>query len=140
MKKIFLLLLIASISTFTFAQNANTVIKFEKEVYDFGTILQDVPVTYAFNFKNISKAPLVIESAVASCGCTTPTWPQKPIMAGKKNTVNAGFNAKSPGIFEKTITVKIQGQQLPVEIKIKGNVLSKEDFAKLQAKCKAKKA
>ncbi len=140
MKKLFLLFLIATITNITLAQNANTVIKFEKEVYDFGTILQDVPVTYAFNFKNISKAPFVIESAVASCGCTTPTWPQKPIMAGKKNVVNAGFNAKSPGVFEKTITVKIQGQQLPVEIKIKGNVVSKEEYAKLPSKGKAKKA
>jgi Protein of unknown function (DUF1573) len=140
MKKIFLLFVIATISSFTFAQNASSVIKFEKEVYDFGTIQQGVPVTYAFNFKNISKAPLVIESAVASCGCTTPTWPQKPVMANKKNAVNAGFNAAAAGVFEKTITVKIQGVPLPVEIKIKGNVLSKEDYAKLPAKGKAKKA
>jgi hypothetical protein len=61
-------------------------------------------------------------------------------MANKKNAVNAGFNAAAAGVFEKTITVKIQGVPLPVEIKIKGNVLSKEDYAKLPAKGKTKKA
>jgi len=48
-----------------------------------GKIKQGVPVTYDFAFKNVSKQPVVIESATASCGCTTPVKPEKPFPAGK---------------------------------------------------------
>lgn len=112
------------------------VIKFDKTEYDFGTIVQNKPVSYNFIFKNISKAPVVIENATASCGCTTPEWVKTPIMAKKGSTIKAGFNAAAPGVFDKTITVKIQGQQLPVELRIKGKVVAAEEFAKLPAKSK----
>jgi Protein of unknown function (DUF1573) len=131
MKKIILFFLVCITSSSIFAQNVAGVVKFDKLVYDFGKIKQGVPVSYNFTFKNISKAPVTIETATASCGCTTPTWPQQPVMAGKTNVVKAGFNAAAAGTFDKTITVKIQGVELPVELKIKGEVLSPEDFAKI---------
>ncbi len=131
MKKIILFFLVSITCSSIFSQNATGVVKFDKPVYDFGKIKQGVPVNYNFTFKNISKAPVTIETASASCGCTTPTWPQQPIMPGKTNIVKAGFNAAAAGTFDKTITVKIQGVELPVELKIKGEVLSPEDFAKI---------
>lgn len=135
------MILVVSFLAMTSYAQTNAVIKFDKEVYDFGKIKQGVPVNYDFVFKNISKAPLVVETATASCGCTTPTWPQAPVMAGKTNKIKAGFNAAAPGVFEKTITVKIQGVDTPKEIKIKGEVLSEADFAKLKpAPTKVKKS
>jgi Protein of unknown function (DUF1573) len=132
MKRIlFFLLLSISVST-AFAQTATEVVKFDKMVYDFGKIKQNVPVNYSFAFKNISKKPVIIESASASCGCTTPTWPKVPVMAGKSNKINAGFNAASVGPFDKTVTIKIQGVSTPIEVKIKGEVLTDADYAKLK--------
>jgi hypothetical protein len=131
MKKAILFFLVGIFSTAIYAQTkATSVVAFDKMVYDFGKIKQGVPVTHSFNFKNISKAPVTVETASASCGCTTPTWPQQPIMPSKTNTIKAGFNAAAAGTFDKTITVKLQGFDLPVELKIKGEVLSVEDFAK----------
>jgi hypothetical protein len=49
------------------AENA-PVIKFEKEVYDFGKIKTGDKVTYDFKFKNTGKSPLIIIDAVATCG------------------------------------------------------------------------
>lgn len=119
------ILLIAFTCTFAlFATAQNAAVKFAKEEHDFGTIKQNVPVTYDFTFTNTSNAPIVIESATASCGCTTPTWPQTPIMPGKTNVIKAGFNAASPAPFTKDITVKIQGVELPVILKIKGTVVA----------------
>jgi len=93
-------------------------------------IKQGVPVTYDFSFTNVSSQPLVIENATASCGCTTPTWPQKPVMKSQTDNVKAGFNAAAPGPFEKTVFVKVKGVDAPVELKISGEVLSAEDYAK----------
>ncbi len=129
MKKLVLLFL----STyFAFEINAQTLnVAFDKEVFDFGKIIQDKPVTVNFTFTNNEKKPVLVEVATASCGCTTPTWPQKPVLAGKKGIVSAGFNAKAVGTFEKTITVQYQGN-FRKDIKIKGEVLTPDAFAKLK--------
>lgn len=103
---------------------APEVIKFLETKHNFGKIKQGVPVEYEFKFTNVSGKPVIIENALASCGCTTPTWPQQPIMNGKTGTIKAGFNAAAPGPFDKTITVKIKGVQLPVEVRISGEVVA----------------
>jgi hypothetical protein len=83
-------------------------------------------------FANIGNEPLIVETASASCGCTTPTWPQQPIMKGKEDKLKAGFNAAAPGPFEKTIFVKLKGIDAPYELKISGEVLSAADFDKIK--------
>lgn len=120
-------------------KKAEEVIKFAEQKYSFGKIKQGVPVTHVFEFTNISGAPLVIENAHASCGCTTPTWPQAPTAQGKNAKITAGFNAAAAGPFDKTVFVKIAGVELPVELKISGEVLTAEQYAKFEAEKAAKK-
>lgn len=123
------------VSATMFAQSATIkkaedYVKFKELVHNFGKIKQGVPVTHEFHFTNISEQPVVIEVATASCGCTTPVWPQAPIAKGKADKITAGFNASAPGAFTKPITVKLAGVDAPIEIKITGEVLTAEDFAK----------
>jgi hypothetical protein len=108
----------------TSVKKAEELIKFKEIKYSFGKIKQGVPVTHDFEFTNIGGTPLTIENATASCGCTTPTWPQQPIMAGKNDKIKAGYNAAAPGVFEKSIYVKVKGVDYPVEIKIAGEVVA----------------
>jgi Protein of unknown function (DUF1573) len=127
MKKLFLALFILGSSSAIFAQSdvkkADEVVKFKEMKHDFGKIKQGVPVTFDFVFTNVGETPVIIENASASCGCTTPTWPPQPIMKGKSDVIKAGFNAASPGVFEKGIFVKVKGYDYPIEIKITGEVL-----------------
>ncbi len=118
-------------------KKADNVIKFKKEVHDFGKIKQGIPVTTEFMFTNISNEPVVIESATASCGCTTPVKPEAPVMAGAENKIVAGFNAASPQVFEKSIYIKIVGVTETKEVRIKGEVL---DAAAYDAYIKANPA
>jgi hypothetical protein len=115
------------------AKKAEEVVKFTTLQYDFGKVKQNVPVTHDFTFKNISTKPVTIESATASCGCTTPVKPDQPVAKGKSNKIKAGFNAAAPGPFNKTITVKVAGIDLPVELRITGEVLTVEDYAKYES-------
>lgn len=115
-------------------KKAEDVIKFKEIRYNFGKIKQGVPVTHDFIFANIGNEPLVIETASASCGCTTPTWPQQPIMKAKEDKLKAGFNAAAPGPFEKTIFVKLKGVDAPYELKISGEVVAAADFDKISKK------
>jgi hypothetical protein len=104
-------------------KTAADVIKFTELTYDFGKIKQNVPVNHDFTFTNISSGPIVIESAVASCGCTTPVKPEGAVPKGKESKINAGFNAINPGPFNKTIAVKVAGVDLPVQLRITGEVV-----------------
>ncbi len=126
---IVVLYLFANITLSAQVQN----VKFDKEVYDFGKIIMDKPVSVNFTFTNKEKKPVLVQQATATCGCTTPTWPTKPVMPNKVGVIKAGFNAKAVGPFEKTITVQFQGNFVK-EIRIKGEVLTAADFAKLKVK------
>jgi hypothetical protein len=99
-------------------------IEFKETTFNFGKIKKGVPVTHDFAFTNVSESPVIIEVATASCGCTTPTWPQAPVAAGKDNKITAGFNAAAPGPFHKTITVKLHGIEKPVILTIVGEVVA----------------
>lgn len=130
-------LLLACALIFSFvglnAQNqvkTEEVIKFKEYTYDFGKIKQGVPVTHEFVFTNVSNKPIIIESATATCGCTTPVKPEPPIPKGKSDKIVAGYNSAVTGPFNKSIYVKVAGVPNPVELKIVGEVLSPADYAK----------
>ena len=137
MKKIMLAITAVVVSATLFAQNATQkkaedIVKFKELTYNFGKIKQGAPVTHDFTFSNQSDKPVVIESATPSCGCTTPVFPQAPIAAGKSDKITAGFNAAAVGPFNKAITVKLAGVDAPLEIRITGEVLTTEDYAKFE--------
>jgi len=137
MKKLILLASTALLTIGVFAQDqakkAEDVVKFKELTYDFGKIKQGSPVTHDFVFTNISNSPVIIESAVPSCGCTTPVKPEGAIPQGKDNKIQAGFNAANVGPFNKSITIKVAGVDLPVQLKITGEVLTVDAYAKYQS-------
>jgi hypothetical protein len=135
MKQFLLFVAAVSISAVSFAQQkkASDVVKFQELTYNFGKVKQSVTVTHNFAFTNISDAPVIIESAVASCGCTTPVKPQGAIAKGQSDKITAGFSAPAVGAFNKTITIKVAGTDLPVQLTITGEVLNADDYAKYQS-------
>ena len=129
MKKLLFVAAAFVLSSAVMAQSkAEDVVKFHELKYDFGKLKQGVPATYDFEFKNISEKPVVVETASATCGCTTPKWPQAPVMSGKKDKINVGYNAASAGAFTKSITVKLAGVDAPVTLTITGEVLTAEAY------------
>jgi len=124
---------ILSLALFAQEKTVADVIKFNETVYDFGKIKQGVPVYHDFVFTNISANPIVIESAVPSCGCTTPVKPEGAVPKGKENKIVAGFNAAAPGPFNKSITVKVAGIDVPIQLIIKGEVVVPDATTKDQA-------
>jgi opacity protein-like surface antigen len=135
MKKLFLAasVLLLSAGVFAQAKKAEDVVKFKELAYDFGKIKQGTPVSHEFAFTNISTSPVIIESAVPSCGCTTPVKPEGAIAKGKDDKITAGFNAANVGPFNKTITIKVAGVDLPVQLKITGEVLTVDAYTKYEA-------
>ncbi len=82
------------------------VAEFETVEHDFGTVSEGQKVSYTYKFKNKGQAPLIIQDAKPSCGCTVPDWSKQPIAVDGTGFVRAEFdtNGKS-GVQTKTITV-----------------------------------
>ena len=134
MKKVLLASLFFTMTASSFAQKkVADVAKFATETINLGNIKQGVPTKGTFTLTNISNQPLIIEQANPTCGCTISDYTKAPIAAGKNGTINATYNAASPGHFDKHLTVKFAGIDEVKSITLTGDVLSAQDFDKLKA-------
>ncbi len=100
-------------------------IKFDTLKCNLGTFSVKEPVRKCtFKFTNTGTAPLVIHQALASCGCTVPTFTKTPIKAGEKGQVDVTYNGtgKFPGHFQKTITVRSNARNEVVRLIIEGEM------------------
>lgn len=136
MKKLFFLSLFA-ILTFGAVhaqapENQDTIvngpkIQFESLVHEYGTIAKGSDGNCEFTFTNMGNEPLILSNVRASCGCTTPSWTQKPIMPGKTGTIKVHYNTNNVGGFNKSITVTSNAVDNPrTVLKIKGLVQKPE--------------
>jgi hypothetical protein len=96
--------------------------KFDKLENDYGTIPKGAEPYCEFRLTNTSKEPLVIASAVGSCGCTVPEYPKEPIAPGATVIIKVRYDTQRIGHFEKTVTVNFAGQSVPAILKIHGTV------------------
>jgi hypothetical protein len=124
---LFSAIMILVFSFSSIAQNTDTtlVIKFSKEVHDYGTIVQGASGACEFEFTNSGKTPLILNNVSASCGCTIPSWTRDPIQPGKKGVISVNYNTQIIGPFAKTVTVFSNAKNSQVFLTIKGTVNQK---------------
>ena len=86
---------------------SRTSISFDKMVHDYGNVKPDSDNATYFTITNTGKKPLIIENVEASCGCTTPEKPEKPILPGKSDRMKVSFHPKpgQVGEIDKKVTV-----------------------------------
>jgi len=131
MVRVFIILCLLLLNSFSaelaIAQESGK-IKFEKISHEFGEIKEEAgPATISFAFKNDGNAPIKLTSVRASCGCTTPDWTQEPVAPGKEGIVTASYNPRNrPGKFNKSITVKTDGEPELIVLRISGNVIPRK--------------
>lgn len=83
-----------------------TTVRFDSDRHDFGVIKQQDKVSYVYTFTNTGTQPLNIRDVKASCGCTIPKWPKKPIPPGKTGEIKIVFTAAGKsGPQHKVVTV-----------------------------------
>lgn len=93
-------------------------------------VRNDIPYgsdeVFAFDFKNESKSPAIIQGVQTSCGCTTASKPEEPIKPGKKSQISVKYDTKRVGAFTKTITITSNVSE-PIVLTIKGTVLPQKE-------------
>ena len=105
------------------AMKDSTSVQLIDSVYNFGTIKEGDKVEHNFRFTNTGSKPLVIASATASCGCTVPEKPEKPILPGETSFIKVVFNSKGkPGHQEKNVHVTANTKPNFPVLKITGEV------------------
>jgi hypothetical protein len=96
--------------------------------YDFGTVTEGEIVTYNYRFINTGKKPLIVTNASASCGCTVPEKPEKPIEPGETAVIKVKFDSnKRVGMAQKTVTVTSNAEPAFPTLILKGEVLAKKE-------------
>lgn len=133
MKKIFLfMMMVVCCMTTAMAQDGaekkQAEIKFDKYTHNFGKFSEMSPkVTCVFTYTNVGNAPLVINQAVASCGCTVPEYTKQPVMPGQKGEIKVTYNGagKFPGHFKKSITVRTNGKVEMTRLYVEGDMEEK---------------
>ena len=96
-------------------------IKFDKTTHNFGTFSEKDPkVTCTFSYTNVGETPLVVNQAIASCGCTVPEYTK----TGEKGQIKVTYNGtgKFPGHFKKSITVRTNGAVEMTRLYIEGDM------------------
>ncbi len=123
MKKFLLMsLMMLTFVCTSFAQK-KAEIKFEKTCINIGTFSESNPVQKCvFKFTNVGDAPLIINQAVASCGCTVPKYTKAPVQPGEKGEISVTYNGKGkfPGHFKKSITIRTNGETEMTRLYIEG--------------------
>ena len=104
----------------------STTVQIIDSSYNFGTVTDGEKVEYSYRFKNTGTKPLVIINATASCGCTVPQKPEKPILPGETGFIKVVFDSKGRvGQAHKTITVTSNANPGFPELQLSGDVLGK---------------
>jgi hypothetical protein len=99
-----------------------TTFTFDKAEHDFGSIKLESENSCVFKITNTGTKPLIIYNVGASCGCTTPKKPEKPIPPGKSDLLEVGFKPNSTGEISKTVTVQANTEPRVSTVKIKAKV------------------
>lgn len=102
-------------------------ISIEQPDHDFGTFNEGVDSAHVFIVKNVGDRPLYIISVSKPCGCTSPTYSEKPIKPNETGTVVVRYySADHPGHFKKTLQIRTNDPKNSVfTISISGTVIPK---------------
>ena len=129
MKKFLIMTMLLMCGMMTSFAQKPAEIKFDKLTHDFGIFSEKNPVvTYTFTYTNVGEQALIINQAIASCGCTVPEYTKEPIKPGEKGEIKVTYNGtgKFPGHFKKSITVRTNGAVEMTRLYIEGEMTEAE--------------
>lgn len=97
--------------------------EFDETVFDFGKIKEGEVVSHTFKFINTGDQPIILARVSASCGCTTPSYTNAPVLPGKTGEIAVEFNSAGQiGQQQKIITIASNAESNITTVQLKGEV------------------
>lgn len=96
-KLIPLLFLFLTAIFLTACQQAQPVLVADTLTYDLGDVVNGEVVSHHFFIRNEGSAPLIVETVITTCGCTTASLEPMTIQAGESGTVHVTFDSGAHG-------------------------------------------
>lgn len=101
-------------------------LEFGESVYDFGEVKEGEIVEHVYAYTNTGTAPVILSQVSASCGCTTPSYTQTPVLPGKSGEVKVSFDSNGQvGKQQKIVTIVSSAENRVTTVQLKGEVLPK---------------
>lgn len=101
-------------------------IEFEESVFDFGEVKEGEVIDHVYTYTNTGTVPVILSQVSASCGCTTPSYTQTPVLPGKSGEVKVSFDSNGQvGKQQKIVTIVSNADDRVTTIQLKGEVLPK---------------
>ena len=103
-------------------------VTFDHTTVEFGNVpASRGSVHLEYTMTNDSDKAVAILSARASCGCTDPTYPRRPVMPGQSAVIKVTFNtAGQRGEVDKEVTLRLKradGKSEKVQLILRGAVV-----------------
>lgn len=99
-----------------------TTVKVEKG----SLLLETIPLGKSkdtlFTLVNTGDQPLVIIDVTTTCGCAQTLFDKHPVQPGESLHIKVGVTPENKGLFDETITVKCNTNQL-IKLNIRGNTI-----------------
>ncbi len=79
----------------------------DSTMQNLGKVKEGQVVEVSYRFKNSGDKNLVIANVSASCGCTVPEKPEKPVAPGEEGVIRAKFDSRGrpAGVTQKDVHV-----------------------------------
>lgn len=92
-------------------------------LYDFGTLTDTAAVNHRFVFVNKGKQPVVIDTVISHCNCTSVAYDGRPVPVGGQGSVTVTYTPLvGRGSFYKTLRVMLNGGAQYALVAVKGKV------------------
>lgn len=117
-----LILSLAFLASFSILSSSGHNLDFPVKIHDFGQVLMsDGPVSCTFKAVNRGTTSVQVQSVTTSCGCTDVKWDRNPVAPGGTFKITATYsNDEGPFPFDKTLTVKVVGDDSPIVLHLRG--------------------
>lgn len=102
-------------------------IEFAEPIFDFGQVKEGEVVEQVYAYTNMGTAPVILSQVSASCGCTTPSYTQTPVLPGQSGEIKVSFDSNGQvGKQQKIVTIVSNADNKVATIQLRGEVLPKE--------------
>lgn len=109
--------ILAAVLSLAVPAMAGPQLTFDKNIYDFHSVIQGKTVAHSFTFRNTGDAAATITRVSSSCGCTVANVSDKVIPPGKSGAIKAAFDSSDfYGPVTKEVFVYLGDQQKPAYI------------------------